>query len=216
MREDFRKTFRYVGTLLAICAVLIVVLAIVIDRTTVKMIEVAEQPEDAEYVIEGVTGMKIGGPFTLQKQDGSVVTDQTYAGQYRLMFFGFTYCPDICPAELGTLSRVLDQLTPAQKEKIKVIFISTDPERDTVEQMNQYMSLFHPDIDGLTGSREQINAVLSAYKIYAQRVQTPEMTDYTMDHTANMYLFDKENNVTAIFKSGVSDRAILKVLNKTL
>ncbi len=217
MREEYKKTFKSVGILLAISAILIVGLAIGLDKTAEKAIETQTQAQtDESHVIEGITGMKVGGPFTLQRHDGSYVTEKMYEGKNLLMFFGFTYCPDICPTELGTLSRVLEQLNDAQKEKLKIVFITVDPERDTVDQMKQYMSLFNPDIDGLTGSRADIDKVLSSYKIYAQRVQTPEMSDYTMDHTANLYLFDKENNLTTIFKTGATDQEILGVLNKAL
>lgn len=216
MREDIKKIVRSVGIIVVLATILLAMLTYGQLWLKQNIQNENNQQGDTAYVIEGVKGLKVGGPFILQRQDGRVVTDRTYEEKFRLMFFGFTHCPDICPGELSTLSRVLEQLSPAQKEQLHVLFISVDPERDTVEQMAQYMSLFHPDIEGLSGRPDQIEPVLESYKIYAQKIQTPEMSDYTMDHTANIYLFDPYDKLVAIFKTGVSEQQMLDILNKVL
>ncbi len=131
---------------------------------------------------------QIGGPFELIDHNGKKVSDKTYAGQHLLVFFGFTYCPDICPAALQKVSVVMDQLGP-KAEGLKPIFISVDPERDTVEQMKLYMSNFDSRIVGLTGSTAQIAEAVKVYRAYAKKREDPSNSDgYTMDHSSFLYL----------------------------
>ena len=131
---------------------------------------------------------QIGGPFELIDHNGNKVSDKTYAGQHLLVFFGFTYCPDICPAALQKVSVVMDQLGP-KAEGLKPIFISVDPERDTVDQMKLYMSNFDSRIVGLTGSTAQIADAVKVYRAYAKKREDPSNSDgYTMDHSSFLYL----------------------------
>jgi protein SCO1/2 len=134
----------------------------------------------------------VGGPFTLVGTDGQEVTEATFAGRPRAMFFGFTYCPDVCPTTLAEAEGWLKALGPAG-DKLAVVFVSVDPERDTPAQMKDYLSAFDPRIIGLTGTPEQIAAVTKAYRVYARKVEL-EGGEYTMDHSAAVLLFDKNGD----------------------
>jgi protein SCO1 len=139
----------------------------------------------------------VGGPFRLLDQDGKRVTDADFRGKPFLVFFGFTHCPDICPTALFEMSEVLRRLGP-DAEKTAVLFISVDPERDTPEKLKEYLSSFHPRIVGLTGSPQEIAEVEKAYRVYAKKVPL-EGGGYTMDHSAIVYLMDKDGRFVAPF-----------------
>jgi len=130
----------------------------------------------------------VGGPFTLTDQDGRTVSEKSFAGKYMLVFFGYTYCPDICPTELQVMSAALDQIGPVA-DRIQPIFISIDPARDTPEVLKSYVGNFGPRLIGLTGTPEQIAAVAKAYRVYYARAgNTASATDYLMDHSSIIYL----------------------------
>ncbi len=144
----------------------------------------------------GADGGGIGGSFALTSQDGATVTQKTLQGHPTLVFFGYTHCPDVCPATLSEISSVFRTLGP--KDKARAIFITVDPERDTPVVMKDYLSSFDPRIVGLTGTPAQIKAVESEYKAYAKAVPDKDGT-YTMDHTAITYLMDKDGNFVSGF-----------------
>ena len=133
----------------------------------------------------------IGGPFTLVNQDGATVTERDFAGKPYLMFFGFTPCPDVCPTTLQQISDVLAALGP-KADALKVAFVSVDPERDTPDSLKTYLSSFDPRIVGLTGSPEQVAAAVKTFRAYAKKVPS-QGGDYTMEHTALVYLMDARN-----------------------
>lgn len=143
------------------------------------------------------TQATIGGPFELVDQDGQKVTQESFAGMPTLVFFGFTHCPDVCPTALFEMSQLFEALGPDAR-KATGLFITVDPERDTPEVMKSYLGSFHPSIQGLSGTPEQIAAVMKAYRVYAKKVPTQE-GDYTMDHTAIIYLMDKNGDFVAPF-----------------
>ncbi|MFK8252574.1 SCO family protein [Ancylobacter terrae] len=143
------------------------------------------------------TPSAVGGPFQLVDQDGRNVTQAEFAGQPFLVFFGFTHCPDICPTTLFEASQALEALGPDAR-KLAVLFISVDPERDTPEVMKSYVGSFHPSIRGLTGTPEQVAAAVKAYRAYAKKVPGQD-GEYTMDHTALVYLMGKDGAFIAPF-----------------
>lgn len=163
-----------------------------------------------------LAGATIGGEFTLTRHDGEVVTDKDLQGSPYLMFFGFTYCPDICPTELATMTRFLNLLPEEKRQKIRVLFVSVDPERDTVEQMRAYVSNFHEKIEGLTGTVEQVEQMKKAYRVYSAKVQTEEMSDYTVDHSAFIYFFDGQGALQHIFKTNAPETEMKKVVEPYL
>jgi protein SCO1/2 len=139
----------------------------------------------------------IGGPFQLTDQNGRTVTDQDLHGHPFLVFFGFTHCPDVCPTTLFEVSEVLGKLGP-DAERVSALFITVDPERDTPAQMKDYLSSFNPRLVGLTGGAAAIAAVAKAYRVYVRKVPL-DHGDYTMDHTALVFLMDKDGRFVAPF-----------------
>lgn len=136
----------------------------------------------------------IGGPFSLVRADtGEAVTDADFADKPKAIFFGFTYCPDVCPTTLFELSTYMEQLGE-QAENFHTIMVTVDPERDTPEFLDQYVSAFSDDIVGLTGTREAIDEAIANFRVYARRVELDD-GDYTMDHTASIFLMNEANQL---------------------
>jgi protein SCO1/2 len=139
----------------------------------------------------------IGGPFRLVDQNGRTVSEQDLKGRPSLVFFGFTHCPEICPTTLFDMSEVMRALGP-DADRTHAVFITVDPERDTQEVMKDYLSSFDPHLSGLTGDDAAIAAVAKEYRVYYRKVPL-EDGSYTMDHTAIVYLMDKEGRFVQPF-----------------
>ena len=139
----------------------------------------------------------VGGPFKLIDQNGRTVTEQDMKGKPFLVFFGFTHCPDVCPTTLFDISEVLRKLGP-DADRAAALFVTVDPERDTPEVMKNYLSSFDPHLRGLTGEEAAVDGVIRAYRAYAKKVPNPDGS-YSMDHTALVYLMDKEGRFVAPF-----------------
>ncbi len=146
-----------------------------------------------------VAGLKIGGPFTLTDHNGNKITEESFAGQYKLIYFGFTYCPAICPTELQKITKVLNELGP-YGDQIQPLLITIDPERDTPDVLKEYVSLFHPRLIGLTGTQPQIDNVLKNYRIFATKVEDDNLNEYTMDHSTFIYLMGPNNDLMSIYR----------------
>ncbi|HEY8333109.1 MAG TPA: SCO family protein [Tardiphaga sp.] len=139
----------------------------------------------------------IGGPFQLSDQTGQTVTEASLKGKPTLIFFGFTHCPDICPTSLFEISEVLRAMGP-DADRINAYFVSVDPERDTPAAMKDYLSSFDPHLKGLTGNEAAVAKVISGFRVYAKKVPLKD-GDYTMDHTALIYLMDRDGKFVAPF-----------------
>lgn len=139
----------------------------------------------------------IGGPFQLTDQNGKAVTDKSLKGKPTLIFFGYTHCPDVCPTSLFEISEVLRAMGK-DADKVNAIFISVDPERDTPATMKEYLSSFDPHLAGLSGDPAETAKVITSYRVYAKKVPTKD-GDYTMDHTALIYLMDREGRFVSPF-----------------
>lgn len=156
-----------------------------------------------------------GGPFTLTDHTGKKVTEKDFEGQWRLIYFGFTYCPAICPTELQKISSALKTLG-SKAENIKPVFITVDPERDTVEVMKNYVELFHPRLTGLTGTNAQVEEAKKSYKIYSAKVKDETMSDYTVDHSSFIYLIDANDSLIRIFKTDDTAEDIVRTVKQVL
>jgi protein SCO1/2 len=139
----------------------------------------------------------IGGPFQLTDQNGKAVTDKNLKGKPTLIFFGYTHCPDVCPTSLFEISEVLRAMGK-DADKVNAVFISVDPERDTQAAMKEYLSSFDPHLEGLSGDPDAIANVIKSYRVYAKKVPTKD-GDYTMDHTALIYLMDRDGRFVSPF-----------------
>lgn len=158
----------------------------------------------------------IGGPFTLVGKDGKPVTDQAFRGKYMLVFFGFTHCPDICPAELQVIAASLDELGPKANEIIP-IFITLDPERDTPQIVSDYVMNFGPRFVGLSGSPEAIAEAAKAYRVsYAKFQEDPAKSDYSIDHSALVYLMGKDGEYVTHFAYGTPAAKMAETLRRYL
>jgi protein SCO1/2 len=162
----------------------------------------------------GPGGSAIGGPFALVDQNGKAVTDRDFKGKPLLIFFGYTHCPDVCPTTLFELSEMMHALGK-DADKTNALFVTVDPERDTPAVMKDYLSSFDPHLMGATGDRKQIDAAEKAYRVYAKKVPTKD-GDYSMDHTALVYLMDKQGRFVAPFSLQRSPQAAAADLRKYL
>ncbi len=142
-------------------------------------------------------GATVGGPIQLTDQNGRPFSDQSLRGKPFLVFFGFTHCPDVCPTALFEVSEIMRALGP-DAARTAALFISVDPERDTPAALKEYLSSFDPHLQGLTGDPAAIAAVAKAYRVYYKKVPL-EGEDYTLDHTALVYLMDKQGRFVAPF-----------------
>jgi len=158
----------------------------------------------------------IGGPFVLTAPDGTTVTDQTYRGKWLLVYFGYTFCPDTCPMTLHEIATALEKLG-ANAAKLKPLFVTIDPQRDTREVLERYTQSFDPRIVGLTGSPQQIDAVTREYGAYSARHKTgPGPEDYVMDHSTYLYVMDPGGKFVRAFEADASGDRIADALRKLL
>ncbi|HDZ47704.1 hypothetical protein LCGC14_0107990 [marine sediment metagenome] len=149
-----------------------------------------KQATTSESAVPGSTD--IGGQFQLVDSDGSLVSQDDFLGKPTIMFFGFTYCSDICPSTLFNLSRLIKQLGN-QADQFNYFFVSLDWQRDGPDQLSRYLSVFDSRIHGLSGNEAQIDAIAETYRVHYERVET-DNGDYTISHTASTYLLDPEGN----------------------
>jgi protein SCO1/2 len=157
----------------------------------------------------------IGGPFALTDQNGMRRTDADFRGKLMLVYFGFTYCPDVCPTDLLQMALAVDQLGQAG-EMVQPVFITVDPERDTPEHLKHYMPLFHPRFVGLTGDAIAIQAAARAYRVYYKKVEWGDRSDYTVDHSAFIYLVGRDGEYLGFFPPGASAERLVEILRPRL
>ena len=158
----------------------------------------------------------IGGAFTLTDHKGERVDDPDFRGRLMLIYFGYTYCPDVCPLGLAKIAAAYDRLSPAEQEQLVPVFITVDPERDTVEAVADYVDLFHPALVGLTGSVEEVAAAAGAYRVYYRKAESENMTDYLVDHSSFTYLMDGDNRYLTHFGHDATAESIAEGLRQHL
>ena len=165
-------------------------------------------------IICNYASAEIGGDFTLKDQNNNSYT-LSQSSKMKIVFFGFLNCPDICPTALSEVSSLLNKLDGLSKN-IEPIFITVDPTRDTPELLKNYLAFFDERIIGLTGTQDQIENVSNQYHVYYSYQNKDEVENYTVNHTANMYLLDKDNNVEKIFMPGTPFEEFFKYVNRYL
>jgi cytochrome oxidase Cu insertion factor (SCO1/SenC/PrrC family) len=148
-------------------------------------------------------GATVGGPFALVGGDGKPVTDRDYRGKLLLVYFGYTYCPDVCPTTLNNIAQALVALG-TQADSIAPVFISVDPKRDTPQVMGRYVTSFDPRIAGLTGSDAQIATVAKEYHVYYAPQAADQTGDYLVDHSSLVYLMDRDGKILKVFAGSLS------------
>lgn len=158
------------------------------------MLGEAQRAQQAGLSLPGAA--KIGAPFELSRTDGTRFSSAALTGKPYAIFFGFTHCPDICPTTLLEMTEHLKALGP-KADSLSVLFVTVDPTRDTPEHLKLYLSAFDPRIIGLTGTTEEVAAVAKSYRVFYEKVPSKDGTDYTMNHTASVYLMDKAGNLAS-------------------
>ena len=175
----------------------------------------AEQPSAAQMMDDLMYGRgSVGGPFTLTDQAGRQRSDTEFRGKLMIVYFGYTYCPDVCPADLMAITQALDGLGPAA-EGVQPIFITIDPERDT-KVLADYVSAFHHSLIGLTGSPEQIRKVANSYKAFYAKVPDERSGNYSIDHTGVIYLMGRDGEYLGFMPPQTSPDRLTEILRKYL
>ncbi len=157
----------------------------------------------------------VGGPFELIDHTGRKRTDADFRGKLLLIYFGYTYCPDICPTDLAQISLTIDKLGAAGEE-VQPLFISVDPERDTTSVLAQYVAMFHPRLIGFTGTPAQIRAVADAYKAYYAKCTPPDGGVYLIDHAGFIYLMGRSGEYLGFFPPGTSAERMVEIIRQHL
>ena len=163
-------------------------------------------------------GATVGGPFTLTDQDGKQVTDRDFAGRYRITYFGFTFCPDVCPTDMQVIAqglRLFEKEDPARAARVQPIFISVDPGRDGPAELKQFVSAFHPRLIGLTGTPEQIANIAKSHGVYYARQEAPkDSIGYNVDHSRVVMLFGPGGEPIAILPHDKGPQAVADELKR--
>jgi protein SCO1/2 len=164
----------------------------------------------------GNSPISIGGPFTLQDGSGKPVTDRDFRGKYMLVYFGYTFCPDVCPTTLTAVADAMDKLGPAAA-RIRPLFITVDPKRDTPQVVKQYAAAFGPNITGLTGTPEEVATAAKEYRVYYAEHRTgPGPNEYSMDHSSVLYLMGPDGAFVAPVRADQSGDEIAANLKKLM
>ncbi|KAL7133976.1 hypothetical protein ABFS83_12G175200 [Erythranthe nasuta] len=177
------------------------------DREKKRHIEDISNASNAVRQGPSVGKAAIGGPFNLIDHNGKSVTDKDFLGKWNVLYFGFTHCPDICPDELQKLASAVDKIKEKSGIEVVPVFISVDPERDTVEQVHEYVKEFHPKLIGLTGSTDEIKKTARAYRVYYMKTEE-EGSDYLVDHSIVMYLMDPNMQFVKFFGKNFDDASL--------
>ena len=192
----------------AFAAIAVLVIAVGVNRLW---------PEFLRGVIGASTPgvVSVGGPFALTDHTGARVSDASYRGRFMLIYFGYTFCPDVCPTELQTVAGALERLGPAAA-RVVPLFITIDPERDTVTALRDYVTLFDDRLVGLTGSVEEIAAVARAYRVFYAKATPRDSSTYLMDHSSFLYLMAPDGSFRALFRQGMGADELAQALRTRL
>lgn len=160
-------------------------------------------PDPIEFHGTDITGTGLGTELAIPDTSGQLRSIDDFKGKVTVVFFGFTQCPDICPTALAELSQVMT-LLDEQADDVQVVLVSVDPERDTPEILSAYVNAFHPSFIGLTGTTDQLLKAAQSFKAYYAKAPGPTPEQYTMDHTASFYVFDKKGEVRVLLAGDTS------------
>ena len=158
-----------------------------------------DDPPENAAVGGMVVNVDIGGPFELTDHTGAQFTRDDLAGDYALIYFGYTFCPDVCPTELGLMAEAID-LLEGDGERVRPVMITIDPERDTPDVLSEYVPLFHERLVGLTGTEQEVRDVATKYRVFYRRFEDPNNTYYLMDHTSFVYLLSPTGEIASMFR----------------
>ncbi len=169
------------------------------------------QPAATSQETAPLAGAKIGGPFTLTDQDGKRVSDTEFAGRYRIMYFGYTFCPDVCPTDAAAIGKglaMIEQDDPSLAKRIVPVFVSVDPARDTPAVLKSFVANFHPRMVGLTGTQAEIDAVAKSWAVFAGKGDAQPGGGYLVNHSRTTYLMDPAGKPLALLPSDKGPQAV--------
>lgn len=167
-----------------------------------------------DYQAQG--NVELGGPFVLTDHKGNKRSDKDFHGKFVMIYFGYRYCPDICPTALTTMTEALDMLGPKAKH-VQPVFITVDPKRDTIEELNEYVDNFHPSLVALTGSEEEIEKAKKSFRVFAVKSdEVQSETDYLIDHSSIIYVLDRQGKFVAHFNHVTPPEDIVSAMRKVL
>lgn len=178
-------------------------------------LSVTGRPVELSPAMLNVEGADIGGPFELTTQAGERITDEELIDGPTLIYFGYTFCPDVCPLDVQTIARAVDILADRGLE-VTPVFVTVDPERDTPEELAEWASAVHPDLVALTGSPEDIRAVADGFKVYYQKAEMEGAERYLMNHTTYFYLMTPAKGITAMFRHDVAPEGLAADIERVL
>lgn len=159
----------------------------------------------------------VGGPFKLLDQDGKMRTDADYKGKYMVVYFGYSFCPDICPAALYNMTQAFQEMSQKELKDLAPLFITIDPQRDTISNLKTYIQNFHPSFTALTGSQGQIDKAVKAYRVYAKKAKPDgTSTEYLLDHSSIVYVMDRQGRFITSFNHQTEPEVIKKTLRKII
>ena len=185
------------------------------ENSALPQIEPAAGKDDGKHAgTDAATETPVGGPFALTDHNGAAVTEKSYPG-YKLMFFGFTHCPDICPTGLEKMSVTLKELGEDGKD-ITPLFVTIDPARDTPEVLKDYLAVYDERLVGLTGTEEQVKAVSESFRVYSAKVQTGHDGHYSVDHSGFTYLLRDDGTMVTVFGGDDKPSEIAKEIREIL
>lgn len=167
------------------------------------------------FVNTDITGLDYAKGFSLKDHNGKPVTLESYKGKVVVMFFGFTQCPDVCPTTMAEMSAVMKELGP-QADEVQVLFVTLDPERDTPELLKQYVPAFDARFTGLYGTPAEIDQTAKEFKVFHQKVPGKDPANYTIDHTAGSYVFDKQGKVRLFLRHAQGTKPVVHDLKLLL
>ncbi len=197
--------------LIATLLVLVVLNQFIVDKKSESK-KVAESV-DISTSEDKSSDVTIGGEFSLTDQNGNNFTQENLKGKYSLVYFGFTHCPMICPTALSAISLAMDQLGD-KAVNFQPVFITTDPDRDDVARMKEFLANFNSSMIGLTGSKDELNKVTSAYKVYAEKIVKKGEKNYDINHSSIIYVMDRDGNYLTHFNHETLAEDIVKKLNE--
>ena len=172
-------------------------------------------PKPLEFQGSDISGTGLGADLAIPDTTGQLRTLADYKDKVTVVFFGFTQCPDVCPTALAELAQTMDILGDKENE-VQVLLISVDPERDTPEILSSYVNAFHPDFVGLTGNLDQLHTAAQSFKAYYAKAPGPTPEQYTMDHTASFYVFDKKGDVRVLISGDANAQDIASDIQQLL
>ncbi len=160
--------------------------------------------------------VELGGPIDLIDGDGAPVTEDRFSGNLALIYFGYTYCPDVCATSVQTLAEVMDDLAPSEAAQLSPIFVTVDPMRDTPEAVREYAAAFHPEMTGLTGAPKAVESVAKSFRVLYRVNNRGRGDDYLVDHSSYYYLMDRDWGLAAVFKPEATPEQIVAVVRQML